>query len=200
MLRVQVKVEEAEAEIVKGILTKIFASIKPLCGKYASQGAVVYKRTLLGTSTSRKLLAVTGRGSCRANAGLIALRTGDVVGPGRGKGEVSAASSRQGRKQENVLPRRLSHRHGGLARSTGFGVAPGAALHNLASKSDTRSAIRFHQAPFLKVANESQSSPPAEFGSGKGAGQKVLNAPAPTHPRLRSSPREEICLGKGHVK
>jgi hypothetical protein len=45
MLRVQVKVEEAAAKIVKATLTKIFAPIKPLCGKCASQGAVVDERT-----------------------------------------------------------------------------------------------------------------------------------------------------------
>jgi hypothetical protein len=41
VLRVQVKVEEAVAEIVKEILTKIFDHRKPLCGKCASQGAVI---------------------------------------------------------------------------------------------------------------------------------------------------------------
>ena len=78
--------------------------------------------------------------------------------------------------------------------------SPSATFPSLASKPETRSAVRFHQALFLKVATESQSSPPAEMGSGKGAGQKPLNAKAPTHARLGSSPREEFCLGKGHVK
>jgi hypothetical protein len=70
----------------------------------------------------------------------------------------------------------------------------------LGFKSETRSAIRFHQALFLKVTTEIQSSPPAAIRRGRGAEKKALNAKALTHPRLRSSPREEICLGKGHVK
>ena len=90
---------------------------------------------------------------------------------------------------------------GGTHGPASFAAVPRTTFHQLASNSEmTRSAIRFHQALFLKVATKSQSSPPAAMRSGKGAGQKALNAKAPTHPRLRSSPQEEICLGRGHVK
>ena len=133
MLRVQVKVEEAVAEIVKEILTKIFVHIKPLCGKCASQGAVVYKRTFPGTSTSGKLLVVSGRGLAAPPQVRLLNAPAMPRGQGRREGGISADSWQQGRNQEIILPRRMSHRHRGTE-SLGFREAPSAALPNLASK------------------------------------------------------------------
>ena len=161
---------------------------------------MVNKRTFPGTSASRSFSSSPVAELAAPTQVRLQNAAAMLCGQGRREGGVSAASWQQGRDQEIALPRRISQRHGGFARSVNFGVAPSAALCNLASNSETRSAIRFRQALFLKVATESQSSPPAEIGSGKGAGRKALNALAPTHPRLRSSPREEICSGKGHVK